>query len=511
MKAAERVALNTLIHYVQLVLTVLIGLITVRVILKSLGTVDYGVYNLLGGVITLLSFISNSLSQTSIRFISVSLGTGDKQKVRDTFDSCFSLHLFIAIGLVLILEVVGLFLFDGFLDIPADRIRAAKIVYHSMVFNLFLNITVTPVRGVIVAHERFIYTSVVGVLDSICKLVIAFLVARATVDKLGLYGILMACISVLNFILFAGYVLVKFPDEYSIGKFDWKEIRKVTGFAGWTLFDVLGSMINRQGYAVVLNKFFGPVANAVYALAGQVEGHLFSISSSVVNTIKPQIMKSHGGGDTPRALRLSMTAGKFGFSMMALISIPMLVMMPEVLDLWLDEVPEGTVFFSRMMVIACMIEQLTRGLVHANQAIGNIKLFSITVSCIRMLALPVSLVLFICGCDANVSMVVFVLFETLGSFSRVIVMKHIAGLQIRDFVDSSLLQILPPFFISLVSGFFLYKFMRGPWGMLAVTAISALIYVAAAYFMGLTREEKVSVHTVADAFMSRFGIRKKEK
>lgn len=508
MKSAERVAVNTFVHYVQLVLNVLIGLFSVRIILSSLGAVDYGVYNLLGGIITLLSFLSNSLSQTSIRFISVSLGTRDMNKIRDTFDACFSLHFIIALALCLILEFAGLFLFDGFLDIPADRIRAAKVVYHCMVVTVFLNISVTPFKGVLVAHEKFVYISIVGILDSILKLLIAFWIAAVSSDKLVLYGILMATIVVINVTLYAGYVFIRYSRETSFGKFDWKAVKDITGFAGWTLLDVLGSLINRQGYAVVLNKFFGPVVNASYAVAGQVEGHMYTISSSVVNTIKPQIMKSQGEGDTKRVLRLSMTAGKFGFSMMSLISIPLIVMMPEALELWLKEVPEGTVFFSRIMIIACMFEQLTRGLVHANQAIGNIKWFSIIVSCIRIMALPVSTICFLCGAGVEVSMYVFLAFETLGSFSRVVVMSRTSGLDIGEFIHSVLFNILPPFAVAFVVCIFAHKLMGGIWGMVAACIITDIVYALLLFFFGLTKEEHQSVDVIFKLFFAKLGLRR---
>lgn len=508
MKSAERVAINTFVHYVQLVLNVLIGLFSVRIILSSLGTVDYGVYNLLGGIITLLSFLSNSLSQTSIRFISVSLGSGDINRIRDTFDACFSLHFIIALALCFILEIVGLFLFDGFLDIPVDRIHAAKVVYHCMVATVFLNISITPFKGVLVAHEKFIYISIVGILDSILKLLIAFWIAVVSTDKLVLYGILMAIVVLINVLFFLGYVFICYSGEISLGKFDWKAVKDVTGFAGWTLFDVLGSIVNRQGYAVVLNKFFGPVVNATYAVASQVEGHMYTISSSVVNTIKPQIMKSQGEGDTQRVLRLSMTAGKFGFSMMSLISIPLIVMMPEVLKLWLKNVPEGTVFFSRMMIMACMFEQLTRGLVHANQAIGNIKWFSIIVSCIRMIALPASIICFLCGTGVEVSMYVFLGFEVLGSFSRVVVISFTSGLNVRDFIESVLLQILPPFIAAFLICIGLYMFVDGIWGMLLTCAVTAMSYSILLFFFGITKEERHSVGTILQLFFSKFGFSK---
>lgn len=493
MQTANRVALNTVVQYVQLVLNVLIGLYSVRVILNALGASDYGIYDLIAGIVALLSFISTSLSQTSMRFLSVSLGEGNNKKTGRTFGVCFWLHFYIAVLLTLVFFVLSFFLFNGFLKIPPERIETAKILYYIMVIGLFLNITVTPFNAMIAAHEKFIYISCVQILDSLCKLGIAFIVASTSWDKLLLYGVLMLGIIVINVFCYVLYTIINYREKMSLRRVHFSDMKNVTGFAGWTLLDVFGSVATRQGYAVLLNTFFGTVTNAVFALARQIEGLMYTISASVINTMKPQIMKSQGTGDTARMFRLSLTAGKFGFSMMSLIAIPLLVMMPEVLSLWLKEVPEGTVLFSRLMIAACMFEQLTRGLVYANQAVGNIKWFSITISTIRILALPISWVFFLFGSPAYVAILVFFICETIGSFSRVFILSRISEFKMIDFVKSVFFQVLPPFIISFVVCMASYHFLKGIWGMIAVCIITIITYGIILISLGLTKEERVTI------------------
>lgn len=493
MQATSRVALNTVVQYIQLVLNVLVGLYSVRVILNALGASDYGIYDLIAGVVALLSFISTSLSQTSMRFLSVSLGEGDDKKTGHTFGVCLWLHFYIAVLLALVLFILSFFLFDGFLNIPSERIEIARILYYIMVFGLFLNILVTPFSALIAAHENFIYISCVQILDSLCKLGIAFVVAATAWDKLLLYGILMLGIIIIDVFCYVIFPVLKYRNKMSFRRVGFSEMRNVTGFAGWTLLDVLGSVTTRQGYAVLLNTFFGTVTNAVFALARQIEGHMYTISVSVINTMKPQIMKSQGAGDTARMFRLSLTAGKFGFSMMSLIAIPLIVMMPEVLFLWLKEVPEGTVLFSRLMIIACMAEQLTKGLVYANQAVGNIKWFSITISSIRILALPISWLFFHFGSPAYVSIVVFLVCETVGSFSRVFILSKISDFKLIDFVKSVFIQVLPPFVVSYAVCMSSYHYLKGVWGMITVCFITIMTYGLLLSSVGLTKEERVSL------------------
>lgn len=497
MQTVKRVAVNTVIEYTRLVVSVVLGLITSRVVLNSLGASDYGVYDVIGGVIGLLAFVKTSLAQTSFRFLSVSLGKNDKAETKRTFNNCFWLHVMLALSLVVILEVVGIFLFNGFLNIDQSRMEAAETVYHCMVFSLAIGICDSPFAGLVRAHEKFIFSASVGILDTVLKFLIAFFISSATCDKLKLYGMLMALIAVINTLCFVSFILIRYRDDFHIGRISFKGIKEVSGFAGWTVLDVLGTVATRQGYAVLLNKYFGTLINAVFSLSRQVENHVYYVSGSVMDTIKPQIMKSAGKGDYDRMFRISMTAGKFGFSMMALIAIPLIVMMPDVLDLWLVKVPEGTALFTRLLLFATMAEQLTRGIYYASQANGKIKWFSITVSTIRFLALPISWLCFHFGAPAYVAIVVFLCCEIVGSASRVFIISKITVFKVSSFLKSVILMILPPFIISFAVCILGHRLMgHSILALLGDLVLTAAVYATLMYLIGLTREEKVSVDSL---------------
>lgn len=496
MQTANRVAINTLVQYVQLILNVVIGLYSVRVILSALGASDYGIYDLIGGVVALLSFISTSLSQTSMRFLSVSLGEDENEKTSKVFSICLWLHIYIAFIIATILLLLSFFLFDGFLNIPVERLPIARLLYYFMVFGLFLNICVTPFSAMIAAHEGFVYISCIQIIDSLLKLAIAFIITYTSYDKLLLYGVLMMGIIVLNVLCYVVFAEYHYREKISHHRAKISDLKGVTGFASWTILDVIGAVATRQGYAILLNTFFGTITNAVFALARQIEGHVYTVSASVINTMKPQIMKSYGAGETDRMFRLSLTAGKFGFSMMSLIAIPLLVMMPEILSLWLRDVPEGTVLFSRLMIVACMFSQLTLGLVYANQAVGNIKWFSISVSTIRMLALPISWLFFHFGAPSYVAIIVFLICESLGSLSRVYILSRISDFKASSFIRTVFLQLLPPFIISFIVCAASYHLLRGILGMFLVCVITDLIYGVVMLLVGLTLEEKKSLFSI---------------
>lgn len=501
MQTANRVAINTIVQYTRLVLNLVIALVSVRIILNSLGASDYGVYDVVGGVIALLGFLNSSLSQTSIRYLSVSFGEGNLDNIRRTFNNCFWLHFLIAFIMVIILEVVGLFLFDGFLNIPKNRIYAAQIVYHCMVVTTFLQISVTPFQALIISHEKFIFASCISIIDSLLKLAIAFILIFTHADKLIVYSVLMALVSVLNTFIFVGYVIVVYRQELYIGKFSTEEIIGQSQFAGWTILDIMSSLINRQGYAIMLNKFFGTYINSSFAIARQVEGQVYGISAAIIDTMKPQIMKSYGLNDKLRMFRLSMLAGKFGFILMSFVCIPLLVYTTEILTLWLKYVPDGAVLFIRLLIGACMMEQITRGFVYASQATGKIKWFSIVVSGIRAFALPVSIVFCSCGCSTFVPLIVFFICETLGSFSRIFVITRIHGGSVVPIFREILCRIIPPFAITLVVCYLIHNLTSGIYAMIIVSCISMFIYLCISYTISLTEEEKVAVVSIVKSIV----------
>lgn len=491
MQNANRVAKNTVVQYLRLIINLIVALFSVRLILNALGPDDYGLYDVVAGVIGFMGFIDASLSQTSIRFISVSLGEANKEKINATFNNCFWLHLGIATITVVILKIISLFLFDGFLNIHTSRIDAAKIIYQCMCVITFLQIASTPFHALITSHEKFVFASLVSILDSILKLLIAILLVYTTYDKLIIYGILMAGITLVNTILYIIYIQIKYPQEVRLSNPNIYGIRQQTGFAGWILFDVLGSVFNRQGYSIMLNKFFGTNTNAIFAISRQIEGQIYGVSAAVIDTMKPQIMKSYGAGDKERMFRLSMTAGKFGFMLMSFVCIPLLVMMPTILQLWLGNVPEGTILFARLMVIACMSEQVTRGLVYANQATGNIKWFSIIVSLIRALALPTSIIVALSGMPASATIFIFVIFEALGSLSRIIIVSKTNELKPYIFLKEICLKIILPFFIAGLLYYVLTLYSESVLLIFTVDlTIVYIVYCLLIYYLGLSEMEK---------------------
>lgn len=306
----------------------------------------------------------------------------------------------------------------------------------------------------------------------------------------------MAVVSLLDLLFYVVFLLIKYRKEIFVAKPYIFRIKGMLGFAGWTVVDTIGNIASRQGYPILLNNFFSATINAVYAIARQVAGHVYMVSSACIETMKPQIIKSYGTNNIDRMLQLSMTAGKMGFILMSLITTPLFIMMPYVLELWLESVPKGAVAFARLLIVVEMVEQLTRGFSYACQAMGNIKWLSILVAGFRILGLPISTIFLLLGYPAKSVLYVFIFCETLASFSRVVVTCKISTLKISDFLKEVLLRIIPPYLISLTLCYIFCYLQYGILWMLLSIVFSCAVYLSINWLIGLTSYEKDSIKDI---------------
>lgn len=493
MSRGSKIVLNTGIQYVRMIAVALIGIFSVRIIFNNLGENDYGLYNVLAGIIGLLSYITSSFNQTSFRYLSYTLGEGSEEEVSLVFTKCIVLHLIIGLIIVIALEILGVLMMTYLLNIPSDRVNAAYFVFQFMVFQLLFTVCTTPFSALVMAHEKFNIIAIVSILDAILKLTAAYcLMAHGSIDRLVLYGILLMVISILNFLFFILYTrhFHKKESQLLFKGFYFKDLKELTSFASWTLMDTMSIVCSRQGYAIMFNVFSGVQTNAVFGISRQVEGQISTISSSVVDTIKPQIMKHEAAGERKKMLEISMTAGKIGFALMSLFAIPLMFYMPDVLKLWLDNVPDKTVIFTDLIILAALSNQITTGLVYANQAIGNIKLFSIVISICRVMALPISCILLAFGKDVTYAMIVFVFCELIGSLARVFVMQRIGGLDVGNFFKNVCVRMFVPVGMIILGCYIVCLSCNSLIQITIGLFITCIIYLLSSFIIGLNNNEK---------------------
>ncbi len=446
MTASQRIVVNTIAQYTRTFINVVLSLYSTRLILAALGQSDFGIFSLVGGVISMLSFITNALAGVPQRFLSIYHGAKQSDKLSATYANCMLLHLMIGGALLLILAAVYHPVLYHVLNIEPERITAGIWVYFSAGIVLLLTFVTAPIRALFIARENIVYTSVVEVLDGVFKLLIAIFLTVALGDKLILYSVLLIGISLFNLCAYLFYAMRHYDECHvpRIQEIDWSFIKQIFRFAAWNIYASGCIIIRSQGLAVLFNRFYSVIVNAAYGIALQVTGATNFLAYSILNAMSPQIMKAEGAGDRKKEYLLAAYASKYGVLLQGIVLIPIVFELPAILTLWLGEVPEYSVVFSAFMLIASVIDQLTIGLTAANQAIGKLRIWNLTVNTSKLLALPVGWVCLHYGMPLVSVLWAFITFELVSSLLRIPVMHLVGELEVMPFIRTAILPIFIP-------------------------------------------------------------------
>lgn len=492
MGASNKVFFNTAVLYGRMLITIGITLYTTRLVLNALGEVNFGIFNLIAGIILMLSFLNAAMTTSTQRYLSFYQGKKDLDMQKAVFSNSLILHFAIGILVVACLELAGIFLFDGLLNIPANRVEAAKTIYHFMSITVFFTILGVPFNGSLVAHENMLWIAVVNIVETVLKLGIAIYLFYVTSDRLVTYGLLTAGISVISFCLYAWFCLVKYKEcsLKLLNVADRDLMKELGSFAGWNLFGALCSVGRTQGVAVLLNLSLGAVVNAAYGIANQVASQMNFFSSTMQRALNPQIMKSEGAGQRERMLRLAMISSKFGFFLLSIIAIPCIFEMDAILTLWLKKVPQYSVIFCSLILVSTMMNQLTVGLQSAAQATGKIKYYQAVVGSTLLLNLPVTYILLNLDFPVEYVLAGFSVVEGVACVLRLFFLKKIANLSIRKYFDNVIFKEIIPIAVIIIVGYLITRYLNVHNRFLITLPVSAFSYCIAIYFFGLCSDEK---------------------
>jgi Na+-driven multidrug efflux pump len=483
----------------KMLITVVLSLYSTRIVLKALGVEDYGIYSLIGGVVALLGFLNASMAVSTQRFISFNLGKGNKEKLNEVLNTSIVLHFGIALIVAIVLELAGVYLFKDVLNIPGQRIVVAKVVYHFMVLSTFFTIVSVPFTALIDSHEHFITTTLFDVLSAVFKLLIALFLLKSGFDKLLMFGFLTMLNILLIVILKSWWSMKKYKlINYNLVKyFDKITFFEMSSFAGWNTFGSVCNIGRSQGVAVIMNYFFGATINAAYGIANLINSQLFSFSASLLQAFNPQILKSEGSNNRRKMLDLAISASKFSFLLLSLVSIPILIEMPYVLGLWLEEVPDNTIIFSRLIIIITLANQLGSGLPIILQAVGDIKWYQIVVGSLVLLILPIGFLLLYMGCAVYSILIVSLCIECVAFLFRLYFAKRYGGLSILYYLKNVIYKIIPPFLLSFAFVLIPYYYMDSDFLRFVVIGMtSTIIMISTGYKFSLLSDEKVKVMNV---------------
>lgn len=507
MENAKRVILNTGVLYIRLLLVMVIGLFTTRIVLGALGEVNYGIYMLVAGVVSMLAVLQSAMTSASMRYVAHSLGSKDESLISETFNTTLILHFILGIVIVLIIEIGGIIMFKYFLNIPADKIYDAKVVYHFMALTTFVAIISVPYDALINSHENMLLLSIVDVIGAILKLGVGFLLLHTAYSQLIVYGIGVFLVQLIIRIIKQIYSRIKYK-ESKINlhqKFNRNLIKSILSFSGWSLLGSISAMTVNQFRSVILNMFFGVTVNASEGIAKTASSQVNNISVSLTHAINPIMLKSEGSGNRDRMLRILNISTKFSTFLFALVSIPVIIELPFLLDLWLTDVPEYAIIFGRLALIAMLVEKFSFEITNAIRAVGKIRNLTIAESTIRLMSVAFAYFLFTLGYPNHTIYVVGILSSLILFFERLYFGKHIAGLNISDFVKNSVLPVLIVIiistFVSLSSFLFhITETMR----LFSSTFIYLISYIILFRYIALRKDELGYLKL----FLNKFQLRK---
>lgn len=446
----KRVAKNTLFLYFRMILIMLVTLYTSRVILAQLGIKDYGIYNVVGGVVTMFAFLNNCMTSSTQRFMTFELGRGDMQRLKDVFAASLNIHAMIALVIVLLAETIGLWFVNAKLVIPADRMVAANWVYQFAILSFCINIIQVPYNAVLIAHEKMSVYAYISIVEVFLKLGIVYLLIVCPFDKLIAYGILLFCVQLIVRCIYQIYCR-KHYEESKFRLFWNKELyRQMSGFAGWNLFGSVAWLLRDQGVNIILNMFFGPVINAARGVATQVSGAVMSFITNFQVALNPQITKNYANGNIDEMENLSYLGIKFSYMILFILALPLSINIDYVLHLWLVEVPSYAALFIILILIDAMVGTLFgTPLMTSLSATGVIRNYQIVVSLVILCIVPVGYVFLKLGYDAPSVFYVTILFSFLSGFVRFLFCRKQIGYSLGKMAKDVLLPLFGMTAISL--------------------------------------------------------------
>lgn len=509
MKPAERAIVNTAAQHIRSILNVCLSLYSTRLVLVALGEESFGTYSLVAGVVVMLGFFTNAMVVTTQRYLSFYYGKEQQDRIKAFFSNSLFLH--IVIGIVAMALLVCLTPLVSTFNIAPEQMSAAKKVYLLMTLSLFFSFLAAPYRALFIARENIVYISIIDVLDGVLKLLLAIVLLRVNGDRLVVYACMMVSIMAFNYLAFALYAHAKFEEGLLIPR--WKSIdgrilKEMGGFAGWTIYS-MGCVIGRtQGTHVILNNFFGTIINSAYGLSQQVFNAVQFVASAVVHAMSPQVVKAEGANDRQRMLALAATTSKFAYLLLAIIAIPIVFEMPNILKVWLKEVPEHCDTFCRIILIASLLDQTTIGLNIANQATGRIRNYSLVINTMKLSTLFFIWVTLYKGYSVMLAMLWFAIIELTCALIRLPFLKITAGLSVRDFLNRVFLRIIPPTAVLCLVSWLMTTQTDFPFRFLLTLAVAIASGVAAVWTTSLTCEEKDMARQLAGVVATKITTKK---
>lgn len=492
----KRIAKNTLMLYGRMLFSMVVSLYTSRVVLNTLGVVDYGIYGVVGGFVAMFSLISSSLSSAVSRFLTFELGRGNKERLNKAFSTSLLIHIVLAIVIFIVAETLGVWFVNNKMTIPADRLYAANWVFQASILSFMFGLFSVPYNASIVSHERMSAFAYIGILDTTLRLMVVLFIAYSSwqFDKLIVYSMLLVAVSISLQCIYLIYCRKHFEEcrlRISFDKEFWKEI---SAFAGWNFIGCTAQLLKDNGVNILLNIFNGPVLNAARGIATSVNTAVSSFAGSFMTALNPQITKSYASGDYEYMMFLVERGSRFSFYILMILAFPIILETDYILSLWLVQFPAHTVNFVRLVLILSLTDAISNPLITVQLATGRIRNYQLAVGGVLLLNFPLSYICLTLGYSPESIYIVAIIVSILCLVLRLFFLKQMVGLSIIKYYRNVVINVLFVSCIALCLPYIVHVFMNyGMLRFLIVTMISIISSISSILIIGCSRSERVLI------------------
>lgn len=489
----KRIAKNTVFLYLRMLITMVVQFYTARVVLSTLGIEDYGIYNVVGGVIVLFAFLNNAMSSASQRFLSYEIGRGDEGDLSRTFSICVYCHAIIAFLLIVLSETIGLWLLKEKLVIPEPRQLAAMWVYHITVVNTAINIMRVPFNAAIISYERMSFYAYVSILEVVLKLAVVYVLVLSPIDKLISYAILLLIVSVILYVIHGLYCKKHFTACRVTHSFSLTDSKMMLSYSGWTMLSGATTVVNQQGGNMLLNVFFGVTFNAAYGIANQVSNAVYMFVSNFQMAFQPQIVKQYASKETDSLISLIIRSSSLSYYLLLIISVPFILHVEWIMNFWLGNPPENASIFCILLLAYFLIDSIQAPLWMVIGASGSIKEYTLWSSGIAILNLPIAYIILKLGGSVLWVFTIRIILNFIIACIRVPYIKKFVDFSVSRYLKTVILPAVLTTLISIVVCYLLRCVINNSLVSIFITLIMTGVIII---FVGLKEEDRKFIYSL---------------
>lgn len=493
MSSTKNIAKNSLFLYLRMFLNMGVGLFTAGIVLNTLGISDYGIYNIVGGFVSMFAFLNSSMSSATQRFLSFDLGRNDLKQLRKTFSTTVTIHFILAIVIVIALETFGLWYINNKLNVPSNRMNAVNIVFQFSVLSSFFGIVQVPYNALVTAHERFNVYAYISMVEIAFKILILYFLVHIQHDKLVLYSILLFLSSFIIRMIYRVYCRRNFSESHYEFYFEKRFFKEILSFTGWNTFGSVAAVARGQGNNLLLNLFFGPALNAAYGVSMQFQGIINSFVSNFQVAVNPQIIKTYANKEFEKSIFLMKESSKLSYFLMLIMSVPMIYNIDYILEIWIKKVPPYTNTFICISLVGVLLDTISNPLMTGARASGKMKWYQIIISITVFISLPISYLALKFYKNPNLIFLIISFLNFVALIFRIYFLERMINLNVKDFMIDVFLKILVCTTIVLVLNYVMYYYYGSAHSIIELITfgiINVLITSLIIVLFGITKREK---------------------